>query len=57
MAQSGSLFLTREDGQLLTKCDVFQGDLLVTTEDENNESNPTKKRVQREFPVRMRDAA
>jgi len=29
----------REDGQLMTKCDVFQGDLLVTAENENEESN------------------
>jgi hypothetical protein len=37
IAQSWSLFLTREDGQLMTKCDVFQGDLPVTPEDENDE--------------------
>jgi hypothetical protein len=39
IAQSWSLFLTSEDGQLMTKCDVFQGDLLVTIEDEYEESN------------------
>jgi hypothetical protein len=39
IAQTWSLFLARENSQLMTKCDVFQGDLLVTTEDENQESN------------------
>jgi hypothetical protein len=43
IAQSWSLFLTREDGQLVTKCDIFQGDVLVTAEDENQESNRQKK--------------
>jgi hypothetical protein len=37
--RSRGLFLTREDGQLVTKCDIFQGDVLVTAEDENQESN------------------
>jgi hypothetical protein len=32
-------FLPREDGQLMTKRNVLQGDLLVTTDDENEESN------------------
>jgi hypothetical protein len=39
-------FVTREDGQLITKSDVFQGDLLVTVEDENEESNGQQKKVQ-----------
>ena len=43
IAQSWSLFLTGEDGQLMTKCDVFQGDLPVTTEDENEESKRQQK--------------
>jgi hypothetical protein len=43
IAQSWSLFLTREDGQLVTKRDIFQGDVLVTAEDESQESNRQKK--------------
>jgi hypothetical protein len=42
-AQSWSFLPTREDGQLMTKCDVFQGDLPVTAEDENKESNRQQK--------------
>jgi hypothetical protein len=43
IAQSWSLFLTRENGQLMTKCDVFQGYLPVTTEDKNEESKRQQK--------------
>jgi len=43
IAQSWSLLPARKDGQLMTKCDVFQGDLLVTTEDEYEESNRQQK--------------
>jgi hypothetical protein len=39
IAQTWSLFLTRENSQLMTKCDVFQGDVLVATEEQNQESN------------------
>jgi hypothetical protein len=34
MAQSWSLLFTHKDRQLMTKCDIFQGYLLVTTEEE-----------------------
>src|SRR5215813_1524140 len=43
IAQSWSLLLTCEDRQLLTKRDIFQGDLLVTTEDAYDESNHQQK--------------
>src|SRR5215471_14656268 len=46
IAQSWPLFLTHENGQLMTKCDAFQGDLPMTTEDENEESKRQQKRVQ-----------
>jgi hypothetical protein len=39
VAQLWPLSLTGEDGQLMTKGDVFQGNLLVTTEYEDEESN------------------
>jgi len=39
IAQTWSLFLMRENSQLMTKCDVFQGDVLVATEEQNQESN------------------
>jgi len=39
IAQSWSLFLPREDGQLMTKCDIFQGDLFVAAEEKNEEPN------------------
>jgi hypothetical protein len=35
-----------ENGQLMAKCDIFQGDLFVTTADENQESNCHEKLVQ-----------
>jgi len=37
--QSWSLHIAFENSQLLTKCGVFQGDLFLTTEHQNNESN------------------
>jgi hypothetical protein len=43
IAQPWSFFIPREDGQLMTKRDVLQGDLLVTTEDEKEESNRQQK--------------
>jgi len=36
--QSWSLHIAFENSQLLTKCGVFQGDLFLTTEHQNNES-------------------
>jgi hypothetical protein len=38
VAQSWPLSLAGEDRQLMTQCGVFQGNLLVTTEHENEES-------------------
>src|SRR6266850_444809 len=37
--QSWSPHVAFENSQLLTKCGVFQGDLFLTTEHQNNESN------------------
>jgi hypothetical protein len=39
----GRFFSRVKNGQLMTQCDVFQGDLLVTTEDEDEESNRYQK--------------
>ena len=39
IVQSWSLLVTCVDGQLMTKSEVFQRDLLVTTEKEDEESN------------------
>jgi hypothetical protein len=36
-------FFSRVDGQLVTKGDIFQGYVLVTAEDENQESYSQKK--------------
>src|SRR6516162_9827415 len=46
IAHSWSLFLMLENGQLMAKCDIFHGDLFVTTADENQESNCHEKLVQ-----------
>jgi hypothetical protein len=38
--QPRTFHVSLENGQLLTECRIFQCDMLVTTEDENDESNP-----------------
>ena len=43
IVQSWSLLVTCVDGQLMTKSEVFQGDLLGTTEKEDEEPNRQQK--------------
>jgi hypothetical protein len=46
--QPGTFYFSLEDGQLLTKCQIFQCDMLVTAEHKNDESNPSQDSVQHE---------
>jgi hypothetical protein len=47
-AQSWTLHIAFEDGQLLTKRCIFQCDVLVTTENKNDEPNPHQNCIQHE---------
>jgi hypothetical protein len=46
--QSRTFIVSREDGQLLTKCHSFQRDMSVSTEQENDESHYDDNCIQHE---------